>query len=187
ESLPKPNNCGNQVNPNAVAEENILNAVEADPSISVRKLSARFHCPRKVHRNRNCILFTYKRFMHFFMQIFHVGWNFQTGFDVCTEIMQTLSVQSCLPTKLDFLSMDVTHHQHQFQPIINVWAGIIGQHLIGPYKGGSRGGHGEDLPFAKRQAMWFMHDEAPPHFSQAVRKHLYVNQKTLYRRGGPVA
>lgn len=39
-------NCGNQVNHNAVDEEYISNAVEADPSIVVRKLSARFHCAK---------------------------------------------------------------------------------------------------------------------------------------------
>lgn len=95
----------------------------------------------------------------------------------------------------------VTRHQHRFEPI-NVWAGIIGQHLIGPFVLPRRltgplylhflqhnlPGLLEGLPLAIRRDMWFMHDGAPPHFSQVVRQHLNRNFENRWiGREGPVA
>ena len=77
-----------------------------------------------------------------------------------------------------------TYHQQRFS--INVWAGIVGDFLIGPYLlparlGGSEYLHFlstvlnqllEDVPLATRQRMRFMHDGAPAHFSHSVREWL---------------
>lgn len=93
-----------------------------------------------------------------------------------------------------------TRHQVQFQ--INLWAGIIGQYLIGPVELPPRlNGQRylqflveqlptllEDLPLQTRMNMWFMHDGAPPHFSLIVREHLNrVYPNKWIGRSGPVS
>lgn len=78
-----------------------------------------------------------------------------------------------------------THHQHQFK--VNVWAGIIGDKIIGPVIIPNRlngeiylnliretlPGLLENVPLLLRRDMWFMHDGAPPHFSMAVQQYLH--------------
>lgn len=85
---------------------------------------------------------------------------------------------------------------------LNVWGGIIGDHLLGPYFLPARLNGAsylqfledtlpellEDVPIALRQRMWFQHDGAPPHFARVVRNHL--DEAFLNRwigRGGPVS
>lgn len=77
-----------------------------------------------------------------------------------------------------------SRHQRKFS--VNVWAGIIGDHLIGPYffEGALTGQFYanflehelpqllENVPLNVRQRMWFMHDGAPPHFSVVARNTL---------------
>lgn len=72
---------------------------------------------------------------------------------------------------------------------INVWAGIVGDCLIGPVELPARlGGLQyleflrevlpqllEDVPLNIRRIMWYMHDGAPPHFSLPVRQFLNEN------------
>uniref|UniRef100_V5GJV9 Transposable element Tc3 transposase n=1 Tax=Anoplophora glabripennis TaxID=217634 RepID=V5GJV9_ANOGL len=75
-------------------------------------------------------------------------------------------------------------HQHQFS--LNVWVGIVGDHLIGPFFLPPRLTGDvyrrfledelpvllEDIPLPLRLQMYFMHDGAPPHFSLAAREYL---------------
>lgn len=91
-------------------------------------------------------------------------------------------------------------HQHRFS--VNVWAGIIGNNLIGPYLLPSPlTGHAytiflrevlpgllEDVPLETRRRMWFQHDGAPAHYFGETR--LFLNNQFQNRwigRGGPVA
>lgn len=91
-----------------------------------------------------------------------------------------------------------THFQEQFS--LNVWGGIIGDHLIGPFfLPGRLTGDSyrhflqyelplllEDLPLLLRNQMWFMHDGAPAHFSILAREYLNeVYQNKWIGRGGP--
>lgn len=91
-----------------------------------------------------------------------------------------------------------THFQHQFS--VNVWAGIIGDYLIGPFFLPGRldgrsylhfleeelNGLLEDVPIALRNRIWYMHDGAPAHFSVIVRNHLNtVYHNRWIGRGGP--
>lgn len=91
-----------------------------------------------------------------------------------------------------------TKHQQRF--MVNVWAGIIGNNLIGPFflddrLNGARYLHFlqqylnellEDVPLHIRASMWFMHDGAPPHFDRLVRQHLTaVFGQQWIGRGGP--
>ena len=92
------------------------------------------------------------------------------------------------------------HFQHRFS--LNVWVGIIDDHLIGPYFFPQHLNGEiyrqfieedlplllEDLPLQLRNDMWFMHDGAPAHFSLLARE--YLNRVFADRwigRGGPQA
>lgn len=91
------------------------------------------------------------------------------------------------------------NNQNRFS--INVWAGIIGQHLIGPHFFEERltGARYleflrntlpelmEDVPLNVIRHMWFQHDGAPVHFTQPIVEFLnqqYPNQ--WIGRGGPI-
>ena len=77
------------------------------------------------------------------------------------------------------------HYQHQFS--LNVWVGIIGDFLIGPFflpprHNGDTYRHFlenelpvllKDVPIMTRNQIWFMHDDAPAHFSLAAREYLH--------------
>lgn len=82
-------------------------------------------------------------------------------------------------------AIHVRHFQREFK--INVWIGIIDDHLIGPVRllpnklTAETYLHFlqetlpellEDLPIALRRDMWYMHDGAPPHFGRIVRDYL---------------
>lgn len=76
------------------------------------------------------------------------------------------------------------HFQREFK--INVWCGIIGNHLLGPHElpPNLNGdlyldflqhhlvNYLDDLPLNLRQNLYFMQDGAPPHFSVQVRNYL---------------
>ena len=69
---------------------------------------------------------------------------------------------------------------------MNVWAGILGNHVIGPVFLEDRLDAQaylsllrdqlpdllEDIPLAEHVGMWFQHDGAPPHHARAVRAYL---------------
>lgn len=89
--------------------------------------------------------------------------------------------------------------QHRFS--VNVWAGIVGQHLIGPYffEGILTGAVYlrflqteletllENVPLNIIRRLWYMHDGAPPHYSNDVRRYLdNVFRNKWIGRGGPV-
>lgn len=89
--------------------------------------------------------------------------------------------------------------QHRWS--VNVWAGILGERIIGPYFfGGSLTGAMylnflqndlpellENVPLHTRRNLWIQHDGAPPHFCVPVRD--FLNQHYPNRwigRGGPI-
>lgn len=91
------------------------------------------------------------------------------------------------------------NHQERFS--VNVWAGIIGNHIIGPHfiEGHLSGGTYldmltrviptlmDDIPLGFLRNIVYQHDGAPAHYSRSVREHL--NQTFEDRwigRGGPV-
>lgn len=84
---------------------------------------------------------------------------------------------------------------------VNVWAGILGDHLIGPYvlpnhlNGNSYlvflrdvlPGLLEDVPLQLRREAWFQHDGCPAHFARTVRGYLDQTYNNRWiGRGGPV-
>lgn len=93
-----------------------------------------------------------------------------------------------------------SRHQEKFS--INVWAGILGNRLLGPFVLPNRlDGLNyldflrnnlidllEDVPYETRRTMWFMHDGAPPHFRIVVRSYLNAAYPNRWiGRNGPVA
>jgi hypothetical protein len=96
----------------------------------------------------------------------------------------------------------VIYSRHQQQFSIYVWAGIVGDCLIGPHDFPHRltGNHYQDfllydLPelleavsLSARARMWYMHDGAPANCSRAVRDVLSNNYHDRWiGRGGPTA
>lgn len=84
---------------------------------------------------------------------------------------------------------------------INVWAGLLGNQLIGPYILPNRlNGAGylhflenvfndllDDVPIARRRGMWFLLDGAPPHYARVVANWLNNNfPERWIGRNGPV-
>ena len=94
----------------------------------------------------------------------------------------------------------VTKFQRRFS--VNVWCGLLGNKLIGPfvfdnnltgntYKVFLRNGLPgllEEIPLMIWSQMYFQHDEAPPHYTQHVREYLDESFPNHWLgRGGPVA
>ncbi|KAJ4435008.1 hypothetical protein ANN_23581 [Periplaneta americana] len=93
-----------------------------------------------------------------------------------------------------------SHHQVRFS--LNMWAGIIGDRLVGPHVLVNRlTGQAytnfpentiphvlEDTPLINRQHIHFLHDGSPAHFSRTARR--YLDRRFPDRwigRGGPIA
>lgn len=92
------------------------------------------------------------------------------------------------------------HHQQRFS--LNVWGGLIGNQLFGPYfiQGNLNGASYlhflrnefqemlNEFPLEIRSRMWFMHDGAPPHITCDVRTHLSdLFPQRWIGRYGPIA
>lgn len=97
-------------------------------------------------------------------------------------------------------AMKQSHFQHRWR--INVWAGILGDRIIGPYfLNHTMNGENylmflrellseelDELPLSVHRALWFQHDGAPPHFLRAVREYLNAQFPNKWiGRGGPIA
>ncbi|KAJ4440078.1 hypothetical protein ANN_08211 [Periplaneta americana] len=93
-----------------------------------------------------------------------------------------------------------SHHQVRFS--LNMWAGIIGDRLVGPHVLVNRlTGQAytnflentiphvlEDTPVINRQHIHFLHDGAPAHFSRTARRYLDGRFPDRWiGRGGPIA
>lgn len=92
----------------------------------------------------------------------------------------------------------VVNGRYQYNFSINIWAGIIGNHLIEPFELPNRlNGPAylnflqndlfqliDDLPLALRQTLWFMPDGAPPHYSLEVREWLHLTFRNRWIGSG---
>lgn len=97
-------------------------------------------------------------------------------------------------------AMIAASHQQRFH--INIWAGIVGDSLFGPFVLPNRlNGHNytrflseelsnylDNMPLASRALLFFMHDGAPAHFSLSARRYLNAHFGPRWiGRGGPIA
>jgi len=85
---------------------------------------------------------------------------------------------------------------------VNVWRGLFGNKLIGPFVSGNNltgntyevflrnvlPGLWQDMPLMIRSQMYFQHDGAPPHHTRHMRGYLKESFPNRWLgRGGPVA
>lgn len=90
-------------------------------------------------------------------------------------------------------------NQHRFS--VNLWAGVIGDHLIGPHRLPARLNGAtyleflqeslpallERVPLNIRQRMWYQHDGAPAHYTRNVREYLQqIFQGRVIGRGATI-
>jgi hypothetical protein len=106
----------------------------------------------------------------------------------------------------DFWARDNPHAIHergyQVRFSVSVWAGTVGDIVVGPYLLPDRLtaqryrdfletvllGLLEDVPLAVRQRLWFQHDGAPAHYGEDVRQWLNATYPGRWiGRGGPIA
>lgn len=97
---------------------------------------------------------------------------------------------------------NVRPHHFQTQFSVNVWAGMIGSHIVGPYflpqrvngeafldfLENSLFGLMEDLPLGVRRGAWYQMDGCPAHYTRNVRE--WMDQRFPRRwigRGGTVS
>ncbi|KAJ4444692.1 hypothetical protein ANN_06489 [Periplaneta americana] len=163
-------------------QEEILEAVNITPSISARRFCQWFLQQCGVNPNFPALVlftdeaqFTRDGITHFHNQ--HV-WAYENP----------------------RASVPPSHHQVRFS--LNMWAGIIGDRLVGPHVLVNRlTGQAytnflentiphvlEDTPLINRQHIHFLHDGAPAHFSRTARR--YLDRRFPDRwlgRGGPIA
>ncbi|KAJ4431746.1 hypothetical protein ANN_20350 [Periplaneta americana] len=167
-------------------EEDILHCVEDDPGISTRQLAVATGTSHS----------TAWRVLHEqLLYPYHMQHEATFGRDGITNFHNEHVWADRNPR-----AVFQARHQQQFR--INVWAGIVGDCLVGPYVLPARLTGAiyrdfiqntlpkllhEDVPLNIRQNMWFMHDGAPAHFSRLVRDTLTgVYHDRWIGRGGPV-
>lgn len=204
-------------------EENILERIAEDPSTSTREIArevgvSHFVVWRTLKEN---LLYPYhvQRVQSLSVNDYLPRVNF------CRWLLQQvaqnrrfhttiLMTDECCFTRGGILNFHNTHawadqnphmireqnFQHRFS--INVWAGIVGDNLIGPYVLPARlNGETylnflranlpellEDVDLQTRRNMWLMHDGAPAHFTRNVTT--YLNETFPNKwigRSGPIS
>ncbi|KAJ4449984.1 hypothetical protein ANN_01391 [Periplaneta americana] len=175
-------------------QEEILEAVNMTPSISTRR-----PCHQQITLHERV------RFCQWFLQQCGVNPNFPA------LVLFTYDAQFTRDGITNFHNQHVwtyenpratvpSHHQVRFS--LNMWAGIIGDRLVGPHVLVNRlTGQEytnfleniiphvlEDTPLINRQHIQFLHDGAPAHFSRTARRNLDRRfPDRLIGRGGPIA
>lgn len=188
-------------------EENVLNAVAEHPHTSVRRIAAELEVQKStVHRvlkEQQLHPYHLRRIHELLPQDPNSRLNFCNWFkgkqNEDNNFVNTILMtdEACF-TKNGAINLHnlhewsdenpratiVNHSQYQFK--INVWAGVVGNCLLGPIELPQRlnGPHYldfiqntlpqllEDVDLATRREMWFMHDGAPPHYALEVRQFL---------------
>lgn len=189
-------------------EEDILRRVEENPEISIRRLSAATAIPRtSIHRViRAQLLHPYHHTnvqellptdlplrLHFCQWLRNKQNNDPTFFSrVLFTDEATFTRRGIINARNSHTWSEenpriarTKHFQKEFS--INIWCGIVGDYLVGPYELPTRlNGESylnflenvlpnllEDVLLNIRNTMWFMHDGAPAHFAQNVQ--IYLN------------
>lgn len=223
EYRPQTINRGRQRTPRVLdAEPEILNIVEENPSISVRRLSYRVGVspfvvwrtlkeqglhPYHVQRVQALKVEDLPRRVRF------CQWLLQKNDQDPQFVENLLSTDEATFTRDGIFNSHNTHvwsdenphaiHEGHFQERfkVNVWAGMVGDQLIGPYVLPPRLTGAaylnflnnvlenllEDVPLATRINMWYLHDGAPAHYINEVRE--WLNQhfpRKWIGRNGPV-
>lgn len=203
------------------AEDNLLHLVEMDPGISTRTAARQLNISHGTVHNilRNELLYPYhvqkvQRLLDndFPRRATFCEWFRETEIRHPNLRSVILFTDECCFTKDGVLNYHNIHHwayenpheihqsssQHRIS--INVWAGILGDHLLGPHVLPHRlnavgylnflqntlPDYLDDIPLDVRRQMWFMHDGAPPHAARPVQEHLNQTFAHWIGRGGTV-
>lgn len=191
----------------AEAEARILNSIGNNPNVSVRKIAIQEGIPKScVHetiREQNLYPYHYQKvqalsatdpaarvnFCNTIRMLHNGDQNFVRNILFTDEAsfghdgLINLHNEHFWSDENPHLSIE-RGYQNKFS--VNVWAGIIGDYLIGPHFFPQRlNGEVyldflrnhlpvllEDVPIGLRNTMWLLQDGAPPHFSLAVRQFL---------------
>lgn len=204
-------------------QEEILEAVDRTPSISTRRLALQVNVPHTTvwRLLKEYQLYPYHlqrvqalspadyparvRFCQWFLQQCGVNPNFSAVVLFTDEAQFTRDGITNFHNQHVWSQENpratvVSHHQVRFS--LNMWAGIIGDRLVGPHVLVNRlTGQAytnflentipdvfEDTPLINHQHIHFLHDGAPAHFSLTARR--YLDRRFPDRwigRGGPIA
>lgn len=201
-------------------EETVLRMVENNPRTSTRKTSS---AVRNLNRESVRQIFNEQLLRPYHFQKIHslLEHDFFPRVQFCewlqnqrqNIILSILFTDEAGFSRDGILNLHNMHHwsdenphqtvirSHQYGFSINVWAGIIDNYLIGPFRLPNRLTGAlyrnflendlntllEDVPLAIIGRMYYMHDGAPAHFSRVARE--YLDRRfgnTWIGRGGPV-
>lgn len=201
------------------AEVAVLAATAVNPHVSCRELERLVGIPRTsvmriLHRhNYHPYHVSLHQGLHgndVNIRLEYCQWVLQQGYDFMRRVLFTDEASFTNHGNVNLHNMHywarenphwLRQVEHQRQWSVNVWCGIVGQHIIGPYFiNGTLNGIKyrqflrctlpelmEDLPLDLRQIIWFQHDGCPAHNAMVVRNEL--NQQFPNRwigRGSPV-
>ena len=204
-------------------EERVMRRIEENPSTSTRRIAAEERVSSttvwRILKDNQLYPYHLQR-----VQEIEEG-DFENRFHFCTWMMEMITADEGFLSKILFVdeanfnrngSVN-TRNSHvwaeenphalleintQRQFSTNIWAGILGDKIIGPVVLPRRlGGQGyleflqtqlpallEDVPLIVRRDMWYMQDGAPAHWAVIVRQHLnaYFGNRWIGREG-PIA
>ncbi|KAJ4430718.1 hypothetical protein ANN_19309 [Periplaneta americana] len=188
-------------------QEEILEAVNMTPSISTRRVALQVNVP---HTTVWRLLKEYQLYPYHLQRVQALSpADYPARFRFCQWFLQQCGVNPNFPAlvlftdEAQFTRDGITnfhnqhvwayenpratvpsHHQMRFS--LNMWAGIIGDRLVGPHVLVNRlAGQAytnflentiphvlEDTPLINREHIHFLHDGAPAHFSRTARRYL---------------
>lgn len=199
-----------------------MDAVDGDPTTSVRKLSAQFNLSKTNVHNilQEQLLYPFHiQKVHamdvedYPARLAYARWFLDTQRNDNAFVGKVLFTDEAGFTRDGVINSHNLHlwadenphgiveTKNQRRFCVNVWAGIVGNNLVGPYFFDNiLNGQIyleflqndfppllDDVPLQIRKDMWFMHDGAPPHYLIDVRNHLNnIFSNKWIGRGGPV-
>ncbi|KAL4126443.1 hypothetical protein QTP88_010665 [Uroleucon formosanum] len=207
---------------NADLEREILDEVNRDPETSTRALACQFgvhHTTVWRTINREGLYPYYFLRVHGLENTDHqqrvqfCRWLLHNEVEDCNFLQSIIWTDESTFTREGVFNVHNRHYYVQENPhlvcqqrfqrrfSINVWMGVIGGVLIGPFLALPRtvGGNAylnflqnelsvllKDIPLDVRRRMIHQHDGAPPHFSRAIRQHLNETFTSWIGRGGTI-
>jgi len=202
-------------------DERVLREIEWDPTTSIRRISARTQIAKttvwKVLKNDNLKAYHFTPVQHL------EEFDPQSRLQFCQMILRkhqedrTFLKHLLFTDEATFTRDGVYnyHNAHTWSEVnphairddnfqrsfkVNVWCGMLGNILLGPYEMSYLDGEtylnflqedfeemlDEHVPLLTRQNMTFMHDGAPAHYSTDVRNYLNLSYgQNWIGRGGP--
>jgi len=201
-------------------DEDVMDLVEANPSISTRRAATQIGVSKnyawRVMKNAGIHPYHFQKVqalkeIDYASRITFCDWVIRSYEQDPRLLNQILYTDEAMFTREGIFNSRNNHYwskenphiirQHAFQEriAVNVWAGMIGNQLIGPYFLPGRLDSElyldfllnrlfdllDDVNLADLRLIHFQHDGAPPHFARSVREHLNetFGQRWIGRNG----